>query len=75
MPNNFIEIELLDEDDQPEAKAKYQILNESGKIMQHGHLDENGYAMIEGIDIDDAVVFFPGVEDGSIYDKAQGGQA
>jgi hypothetical protein len=75
VPNNFIEIELLDEDDVPEAEAKYQILNEAGKIISHGNLDQNGYAIVEGIDISEAVVFFPGVEDGAIYDKAQGDQA
>jgi hypothetical protein len=75
VPNNYIEIELLDEDDEPEAGAKYQVLNEDGKIICHGNLDENGYAIVEGIDINEAVVFFPGVEQGAIYDKAQGDQA
>ncbi len=75
VPNNYIEIELLDEGNKPEAGAKYQILNESGKIMFHGNLDENGYAIVEGIDINDAVVFFPGIEKEAVYDKAQGDKA
>ena len=62
VPNNFIEIELLDEDDQPEAGAKFQILNGNNKIIHNGHLDDNGHAVVEGIDIDDAVVFFPGLD-------------
>ena len=75
VPNNYIEIELLDEDDVPEAGAKYQIKNEHGKILAHGNLDDNGFAMVEGIDVDDVEVFFPGVEEGAIYDKAKGDQA
>jgi len=75
VPNNFIEIELLDEDDVPEAGAKFQILNETGKILFNSKLDENGYAIVEGIDVSDATVFFPSVEESAIYDKAQGDKA
>jgi hypothetical protein len=75
VPNNYIEIELLDEDDQPEAGAKFQILNETGKILFNSKLDDNGYAIVEGIDVSDATVFFPGVEESAIYDKAQGEKA
>ncbi|MGR6874840.1 hypothetical protein ACU6U9_21715 [Pseudomonas sp. HK3] len=73
--NNYIEIELLDEDDEPEAGVQYNILNKLGQTIARGHLDENGYAIVEGIDVDDAEVYFPGVEDDAIYDKAQGDQA
>jgi hypothetical protein len=59
VPNNYIEIELLDEDDQPEAGVKYQILNTTGKILSHGKLDENGYAYIEGLSETDVTVSFP----------------
>lgn len=73
--NNYIEIELLDEDDEPEAGVQYNILNKLGQTIAKGHLDENGYAIVEGIDVDDAEVYFLGVEEGAIYDKAQGDQA
>ncbi len=75
VPNNYIEIELLDEDDVPEAGAKYQIKNVTGKIIAHGNLDDNGFAMVEGIDENNIEVFFPGVEEGAVYDKAIGDKA
>jgi hypothetical protein len=73
--NNYIEIELLDEDDEPQANVKYSIINKLGKTIASGHLDENGYALEEGIDVDDAEVFFHAVEENAIYDKAVGDQA
>ena len=75
MPNNYIEIELLDEDDVPEVGAKFQLLNKDNKIIHNGSLDDCGQAIVEGIDINDLIVFFPNVEESAIYDKAQGDQS
>ena len=59
VPNNYIEIELLDEDDQPEAGEIYLVLNKDGKQLTKGKLDEAGYAQVEGIDVDEVKVIFP----------------
>ena len=75
VPNNYIEIELLDEDDVPEVGAKFQLLNKDNKIIHNGSLDDCGQAIVEGIDINDLIVFFPNVEESAIYDKAQGDQS
>ena len=59
VPNNYIEIELLDEDDQPEAGEAYIVLDKDGKRISKGNLDENGFAQIEGIEADEVRVVFP----------------
>ena len=59
VPNNFIEIELLDEDDQPEAGEAYLVLNKDGKQLAKGNLDENGYAQVERIEVDEVRLIFP----------------
>lgn len=57
--NNYIEIELLDEDGEPEARAKFHILNESEDVIAYGHLDEKGYAYIDGLEYTDVTIRFP----------------
>jgi len=59
VPNNYIEIELLDEDDNPEVGAAYQVIAPNGKVLQKGHLDENGYAEVIGVETDNVSVVFP----------------
>ncbi len=57
--NNYIEIELLDEDDEPEAGVRYQILNKSEDIIAYGCLDSSGYAYIDGLEYTDVTISFP----------------
>jgi hypothetical protein len=59
VPNNFIEIELLDEDDVPESGETYIIFDKSGKQLAKGELDEFGFAQVENIKIDEVRVVFP----------------
>lgn len=59
VPNNYIEIELLDEDDDPEIGVKYQVLDLNGNIFSEGTLNSEGYAFIEGIEENDSQVVFP----------------
>ncbi|MFY0642793.1 MAG: hypothetical protein JXR16_17210, partial [Bermanella sp.] len=57
--NNYIEIELLDEDDEPVAGAKYIIFDALGKQVGKGNLDQNGYAQAEHFTSDQCTVIFP----------------
>lgn len=57
--NRYLEIELLDEDDEPEAFAEYQVFDAQDELYAEGELDEQGYARIEGIDQEEARVHFP----------------
>ena len=46
---SWIEIELVDEEDQPVPGEKYKITLPDGSVAK-GTLDENGFARIEGIE-------------------------
>ncbi|MFT7109498.1 MAG: hypothetical protein ACI843_001160 [Psychrobacter glaciei] len=59
VPNNFIEIELLDEDDVPEAGVVFHVVDLNGKILSRGKLDDNGYALVNEILFSDVDVVFP----------------
>jgi hypothetical protein len=59
VPNNFIEIELLDEDDEPEAGVVFHVVDLNGKILSRGKLDDNGYALVNEILFSDVDVVFP----------------
>ncbi|WP_396586684.1 hypothetical protein [Bermanella sp. R86510] len=69
VPNNMVEIELLDKDDNPEAGAKYHILDPNGKVLVKGTLDDNGYAMVDGLETEDVDVMFWAYEEGAISGK------
>lgn len=58
VPSNYVEIELLDEDGNPEAGTKYKILDLNGKLLARGSLDENGYANVEHLITDEIKVVF-----------------
>jgi hypothetical protein len=45
---SWIEIELVDEDDQPVPGERYEITTPDGRISR-GTLDENGFARVDGI--------------------------
>ena len=57
--NNYIEIELLDEDDEPVVGAKYIIFDALGKQVGKGVLDQNGYAQADCFTSDKCTVIFP----------------
>jgi len=57
--NRYLDIELLDEDDIPEAFAQYQVFDAQDELYAEGELDEQGCARVEGIDQEDALVHFP----------------
>jgi hypothetical protein len=75
VPNNYSEIELVDEDGHPVPDAPYRILDVNGKVISRGHLDENGYAIVGNIETNNIEIFFPNVDQGAVYEKEQGEQA
>lgn len=46
----WIEIELVDEDDQPVPGEKYRVTLPDGSTVAEGTLDQNGYARVDGIE-------------------------
>lgn len=54
----WIEVQLLDDNDQPVAGAEYAITLPGGKVVQ-GWLDETGVARLEGIPPGVCQVSFP----------------
>jgi type VI secretion system secreted protein VgrG len=64
----WIEIELLDEDDQPVAGEKYKVTLPDGSVKT-GTLDENGFARVDGVDPGTCKVTFPNL-DRDAWDKA-----
>jgi len=72
VPNNYIEIELLDEDGEPVPKAPYSVLDCNGKTIFRGHLDDKGYGYVENIETADIEVVFSNVDKSAICEKEQG---
>ncbi len=64
----FIEIELLDEADQPVAGESYEITLPDGSVTT-GTLDEKGFARVDGIDPGDCQITFPNL-DKEAWEKA-----
>lgn len=54
----WIEIELLDEDDQPVPGERYEIELADGRVVR-GTLDPEGFARVEGIEPGECTVTFP----------------
>jgi len=65
---SWIEIELLDEEDQPVPGERYQIELPDGSVAK-GTLDQNGFARVEGIDPGTCKVTFPEL-DKEAWEKA-----
>jgi len=65
---NWIEIELLDEEDNPVPGEKYKITLPDGKVKT-GTLDQNGFARVDGIDPGTCKVTFPDL-DKDAWEKA-----
>jgi hypothetical protein len=64
----WIEIKLIDSDDQPVPSEKYKIKLPDGRIDQ-GTLDSNGFARIEGVEPGTCQVTFPDIP-GQSWDRA-----
>lgn len=56
---SWIEVELVDEEDQPVPGERYEITLPDGKTVASGTLDENGFARVDGIDPGTCQVTFP----------------
>jgi type VI secretion system secreted protein VgrG len=59
---SWIEIELLDEDDNPVPGERYMIKLPDGTTIASGTLDENGFARVDGIDPGTCQVTFPDID-------------
>jgi type VI secretion system secreted protein VgrG len=58
---SWVEIELMDEADNPVAGEKYKITLPDGRVKT-GTLDQNGFARVEGIDPGNCEVTFPNLD-------------
>lgn len=58
---SWIEIELVDEEDQPVPGEKYKITLPEGSVAQ-GTLDNKGFARVEGIDPGTCQITFPNLD-------------
>jgi type VI secretion system secreted protein VgrG len=58
---SWIEIELVDEEDNPVPGEKYKVTLPNGKVAQ-GTLDQNGFAHIGGIDPGTCQISFPNLD-------------
>ena len=56
---SWIEIELLDEDDNPVPGKRYEVTLPDGQTLASGTLDEKGFARVEGIDPGQCQITFP----------------
>ncbi|BBO81503.1 hypothetical protein [Desulfosarcina ovata] len=59
--NSWIEIELVDEEDQPVPGEKYKITLPDGSVAT-GTLDEKGFARVDGIDPGTCQITFPDLD-------------
>jgi type VI secretion system secreted protein VgrG len=65
---SWVEIALVDEDDQPVSGEKYEITLPDGRVAK-GTTDQNGVARVEGIDPGSCQVTFPNL-DKDAWEKA-----
>ena len=56
---NYIEIEMKDDEGNPMAGLRYQVVLPDGSTVADGTLDEKGYAKVENIDPGQCKVTFP----------------
>jgi len=66
---SWIEIELVDEDDNPIPGERYKVTLPDGKTVAEGTLDENGFARVDGIDPGNCKITFPNL-DKDAWEKA-----
>lgn len=65
---SWIEIEMVDEEDQPVAGMKYEVTLPDDTVAK-GTLDQNGFARIEGIEPGECKITFPDL-DKDAWEKA-----
>ncbi|GJQ30603.1 MAG: hypothetical protein HBSAPP03_24870 [Phycisphaerae bacterium] len=61
-PPTWIEIELLDDDDQPIAGEVYRVTTPDGKVRS-GTLNDKGFARVEGVKKGQCKVTFPRLDE------------
>jgi type VI secretion system secreted protein VgrG len=66
---SWIEIELVDEEDNPVPRQRYKVTLPDGKTVAEGTLNEKGYAKISGIDPGSCKITFPNL-DKDAWEKA-----
>ncbi len=66
---SWIEIELVDEENNPVPGEKYKVILPDGKTVAEGTLDEKGFARVEGIDPGSCKITFPNL-DKDAWEKA-----
>lgn len=66
---SWIEIELVDEENNPVPGERYKVILPDGKTVAEGTLDEKGFARIEGIDPGTCKITFPNL-DKDAWEKA-----
>lgn len=59
---SWIEIELIDEEDNPVPGERYRITMPDGETVASGTLDEKGFARVEGIESGTCKVTFPALD-------------
>ncbi|HAV64562.1 MAG TPA: hypothetical protein DCY13_19615 [Verrucomicrobiales bacterium] len=60
--SSWIEIELLDEDNEPVAGEAYRVKLPDGETVAEGTLDEKGRARVEGFEPGQCEVTFPNLD-------------
>jgi type VI secretion system secreted protein VgrG len=66
---SWIEIELVDEDNNPIPGERYKVTLPDGKTLAEGTLDHNGFARVNGIDPGSCKITFPNL-DKDAWEKA-----
>jgi len=59
---SWIEIELVDEEDNPVPGERYRITLPDGETLAEGTLDQKGFARVEGIDPGTCKITFPSLD-------------
>lgn len=59
---SWIEIELVDEEEQPIAGKRFQVILPDGSTLAQGTTDSNGLARVRGIDPGECKIVFPDID-------------
>ena len=66
---SWIEIKLVDEEDQPVPGERYQVTLPDGTTVAEGTLDDKGFARVEGFEPGSCKVTFPDLDKDSWHEK------